>query len=100
VAPAPAHQPGPQGKQTAADVAPVALLAVAAAQGTQLSGERAPTAEEKVPLAQGVQKGEPGVEAQLPAAQATHVAADVAPTVALAVPTGHCAQEVAREEAP
>ena len=76
------------------------LLAVAGAQGTQLSGERAPSAEEYVPLAQGVQAGEPGAAAQLPALQAVQVRGEVAPTAALAVPGGHSAQPVARVEFP
>ena len=53
-----------------------------------------------MPFAQGVHVGEPGAEAQLPAAHAVQVAADVAPTAALAVPTGHSAQLVARGAPP
>ncbi len=53
-----------------------------------------------MPLAQGVQAGEPGADAQLPAAQGAHAPADVAPTAALEVPTGHSAQDVARDAMP
>ena len=99
-APASAHRPGSQATQTVPIVAPIALLAVAAGQGTQAKGELEPSAGLNVPFPQSVHTGEPGVEAHEPALQVAHVAAEVAASEPLLVPTGQREQLLALEALP
>ena len=71
----------------------MALLAVAAGQGTQAKGEVEPTAGLYVPLPQGVHAAAPGAAAYAPALHAAQVAPDVAPMAALALPKPQGVQE-------
>jgi hypothetical protein len=94
-APDAAHDPGAQDLQALAATAPVALLAVDAAQGTHAKGDTAPIAGEYVPLPQSVHDDAPGVDAYVPALQEVHTAAEVAPRAALDVPRPHGVQLLA-----